>query len=86
MHEGALDTNWCIGCYPFQDGDAFVVDDCPHMFLVGNQPRFETTTIKGALDQVVRLIAVPKFRETGEMVLLDAETLIPEIVRFSVGK
>lgn len=77
----APDTLWC---YPFQDGDAFVVKDCPHVYLVGNQPKFKTTVIEGSNGQSVRLVAVPRFKETGELLLLDAETLEIEIVKFSL--
>lgn len=52
--------------------------------MAGNQPRFETDLIEGPNGQAVRLIAVPKFKETGEIVLLDAETLEPEVVKFEV--
>ncbi|KAL8685184.1 MAG: hypothetical protein Q9218_007916, partial [Villophora microphyllina] len=77
----APDTLWC---YPFQDRDPFVIEECPHVFFVGNQPRYGTMVIEGPAGQAVRLICVPKFRETGEIVLLDTDTLEPEIVRFHV--
>nr|POF03048.1 dna polymerase subunit delta-2 [Quercus suber] len=77
----APDTLWC---YPFQDGDQFVLKECPHVYLAGSQPSFETAVIEGPVGQQVRLIAVPKFRETGELVLLDAESLVPEIVKFEL--
>ena len=35
----APDTLWC---YPFQDGDQFVLKECPHVFLVGNLPSYTT--------------------------------------------
>ena len=54
------------------------------MFFVGNQPRFETTVIEGPTGQTVRLIAIPRFKETGEMVLLDTDTLEVEVVRFEI--
>ena len=73
-----------VGCYPFQENDPFVIDECPHVYFVGNQPRFETTVIEGSAEQTVRLIAVPKFKETGEVVLLDTDTLEVEIVRFDI--
>lgn len=73
-----------IGCYPFQDKDQFVIEECPHVYFVGSQPAFETTVIEGPAGQTVRLIAVPKFKETGELILLDMDTLEPEIVRFEV--
>jgi DNA polymerase delta subunit 2 len=52
---------------------------------VGNQPSFGTAVIAGPLGQEVRLIAVPKFREEGIVVLLDSETLEVECVKFKVG-
>lgn len=40
--------------------------------------------IEGPAGQTVRLICVPKFKETGEIVLLDTDTLEPEIVKIHV--
>jgi DNA polymerase delta subunit 2 len=77
----APDTLWC---YPYQEGDAFVMKECPHVFFVGNQPKFETIQVEGPLGQVVRVIAVPEFKKTGEVVLLDLETLEPELVKVEV--
>jgi DNA polymerase delta subunit 2 len=77
----APDTLWC---YPFQDGDAFVMKECPHVFFVGNQPKFETRAIEGPLGQMVLIVAVPTFKDTGEVVLLDLETLEPELVKIDV--
>ncbi|CAK4034564.1 DNA polymerase subunit delta-2 [Lecanosticta acicola] len=77
----APDTLWC---YPFQDGDRFVMREAPHVYFVGNQPKFETSVIEGPQGQAVRLVAVPKFKETGEIVLMDLETLVPELVKIEV--
>ncbi|KAL8714663.1 MAG: hypothetical protein Q9220_001612 [cf. Caloplaca sp. 1 TL-2023] len=77
----APDTLWC---YPFQDNDPFVIEECPHVYFVGNQPRYDTMVIEGPVGQAVRLICVPRFRETGEIVLLDTDTLEPEVIRFEV--
>jgi DNA polymerase delta subunit 2 len=77
----APDTLWC---FPFQDGDRFVMKECPHVYFVGNQPKFETSVIEGPHGQKVRLVAVPKFKETGEVVLLDMETLEAEVVKFEI--
>jgi DNA polymerase delta subunit 2 len=77
----APDTLWC---YPFQDRDQFVIEKCPHVFFVGNQPRFDSTVIEGHDGQQVRLMTIPDFHQTGELVLLDADTLEPEIVHFDV--
>ena len=77
----APDTLWC---YPFQDGDQFVLKECPHVFIVGNQPKFETTIIEGPRGERVRLVTVPKFSETGEIVVMNMETLVPEVIKFEV--
>ncbi|KAK4694532.1 DNA polymerase delta subunit 2, partial [Lecanoromycetidae sp. Uapishka_2] len=77
----APDTLWC---YPFQDKDQFVIEECPHVYFVGSQPRFESTVIEGPTGQTVRLIAVPKFQDSGEVVLLDMDTLEPEVMKFEV--
>ena len=77
----APDTLWC---YPFQDRDQFVIEECPHVFFVGNQPRFDTAVIDGPGDQKVRLITIPRFHKTGELVLVDSETLEVEVVKFDV--
>lgn len=77
----APDTLWC---YPFQDGDAFVMKECPHVFFVGNQPRFETVVVEGPEGQSVRVVAVPEFKKSGEVVVLDLETLEPEVVRVGI--
>ncbi|KAF1823941.1 uncharacterized protein K489DRAFT_387582 [Dissoconium aciculare CBS 342.82] len=73
-----------LPCYPFQDGDKFVIKECPHIYIMGNQPRFETGVIEGPQGQEVRLISVPRFRETGEVVVLDLESLEVEIVRIEI--
>jgi DNA polymerase delta subunit 2 len=77
-------ANTHSGCYPFQDKDQFVIEECPHVYFVGNQPRYDTTVIDGPAGQHVRLVTIPKFHTTGELVLLDVETLEVEIVKFDV--
>ena len=83
-HETLILMDGQIGCYPFQDKDQFVIEECPHVYFVGNQPAFETAIIEGPAGQSVRLIAIPKFKETGEMVVLDMDTLEVEAVKFEV--
>lgn len=48
---------------------------CPHLYFVGNQPEFGTRMIHGPEGQRVRLVAVPSFVESKEVVLVDMETL-----------
>ena len=61
-----------------------MIKDCPHVFVAGNQPAFETAVVEGPQERKCRVVAVPKFKETGEIVLLDAETLEVEVVKFQV--
>ncbi|KAF5710437.1 DNA polymerase delta subunit 2 [Fusarium mundagurra] len=76
----APDTLWS---YPFQDDDPFVMQNCPHLFFVGNQPHFSTKVIHGPEGQSVRLVTVPSFAETKEVVLIDTETLEVERVKIA---
>ncbi|KAI8562086.1 hypothetical protein RHMOL_Rhmol03G0007500 [Rhododendron molle] len=59
-----------LGCYPFTDRDPFFVESCPHVYFVGNQDRYDTRIIKGSEGQVVRLVCIPRFGETGIAVVL----------------
>ena len=61
--------------YPFQDDEPFVMTACPHLFFVGCQPEFGTKVIQGPDGQMVRLITVPSFSSSREVVLVDTETL-----------
>lgn len=73
-----------IGCYPFQEKDQFVIEECPHVYFVGNQPRFGSNVIEGPGGQQVRLVTIPGFHASGEIVLLDTETLEVELVKFDI--
>ena len=61
-----------------------MIEACPHVFFVGNQPRFNTTVIDGPAGQQVRLVTIPPFASTGEIVLLNTDTLDVELVKFDV--
>ncbi|CAK7273215.1 DNA polymerase delta small subunit Cdc1 [Sporothrix epigloea] len=76
----APDTLWS---YPYQEDDPFVIDDCPHVYFAGSQPAFGTRVITGPEGQNVRLIAVPAFSETCEVVLLDTETLDVSVMKIA---
>ncbi|KAI1390964.1 DNA polymerase alpha/epsilon subunit B-domain-containing protein [Hypoxylon trugodes] len=78
----APDTLWS---YPFQDDDPFVMQTCPHLYFVGCQPEFGTKVVQGPEGQTVRLIAVPSFAATQELVLVDTETLEVSKVKITAG-
>ncbi|KAK0720057.1 DNA polymerase alpha/epsilon subunit B-domain-containing protein [Lasiosphaeris hirsuta] len=71
------------GAYPFQDDEPFVMKECPHLYFIGCQPEFGTTVITGPDGQVVRLVLIPSFSATREVVLVDMETLDISTVKFT---
>ncbi|EPS71644.1 hypothetical protein M569_03114, partial [Genlisea aurea] len=64
-----------LGCYPFTDRDPFFIETCPHVYFVGNQDEYESSSIQGAEGQVVRLISIPSFAETATAVVLNLRNL-----------
>ncbi|MBA0572205.1 hypothetical protein Golob_002562 [Gossypium lobatum] len=55
-----------LGCYPFTDRDPFLIDSCPDVYFVG---------LEG---QLVRLICIPRFCETGVAVVDSSSESIRE--------
>lgn len=37
------------GIYPFPDADPFIIHHRPHVYVIGNQPEFETALVGGKL-------------------------------------
>ncbi|KAL2177909.1 DNA polymerase alpha/epsilon subunit B-domain-containing protein [Thermothelomyces heterothallicus CBS 202.75] len=77
----APDTLWA---YPFQEDEPFVMKECPHLYFVGCQPEFGTKVIEGPQGQMVRLVLVPSFAATKEIVLIDTETLDVSKVKITI--
>ena len=77
-------SNKAGGCYPFQSDEPFVLEESPHVFFIGNQPAFGTTLVSGPSDQSVRLIAVPSFKDTGQVVLVSTDTLEVQLLQVSL--
>ncbi|GMM28229.1 DNA-directed DNA polymerase delta subunit [Martiniozyma asiatica (nom. inval.)] len=71
----APDTLWC---YPYEDSDPFTLKETPHIYVVGNQPKFESSLVylkrKDDSTATVRVLAVPEFSESGQCVILNAAT------------
>ncbi|GMI01237.1 hypothetical protein TrVE_jg13776 [Triparma verrucosa] len=68
--------------YPFQDQDPFVIgkNDVPHVLFAGGCEKFETKVVAG-----VRLVCVPDFDSTKEVVLVNLENFECEVVKFEVS-
>ncbi|ORY25755.1 DNA polymerase alpha/epsilon subunit B-domain-containing protein [Naematelia encephala] len=76
----APDTLWI---YPFPDADPFIIHHRPDVYVLGNQPEFETILV-GDPGSQTRIILLPSFATTGQMCLLCLETLEVKIVGFEV--
>ncbi|KAF2133992.1 hypothetical protein P153DRAFT_330716 [Dothidotthia symphoricarpi CBS 119687] len=63
-----------LACYPFQDDDPLLVRECPHVYFAGGQAAFGTRVIRGGEGQSVVLVCVPRFREGGQVVVVDLES------------
>ncbi|XP_043690480.1 DNA polymerase delta small subunit [Telopea speciosissima] len=74
-----------LGCYPFTDRDPFFIENCPHVYFVGNQSKYETRLFRGAEGQMIRLIAIPKFCETGFAIVLNMKNLECHALSFSTN-
>lgn len=84
----APDTLWC---YPFKSTDPFVLKHRPDILVVGNQPAYASAVYKcdgGAAagedddeeDQGCRVVLVPEFARTKQVVLLNLASLETKLV------
>jgi len=73
-----------LGCYPFDDDDPFVIQECPHVYFAANQSQFQTREIQGEEGQMVRLVLVPSFAHTQTIVLVNLNNLQVHPIQFSI--
>jgi DNA polymerase delta subunit 2 len=74
-----------LSCYPFTDTDPFVIEqgDAPHVYFAGNQEKFESVLVEGGDKKFrTRVVCVPSFQKTGEVVLVDTASLEASVVSF----
>ena len=67
-----------LRCFPFRDGDPFVIEKAPHVFFAGCQASYGEELIfqhKNSQESAVKLISVPTFALARSIVLLDLESL-----------
>lgn len=53
----------------------------PHVFFVGNQPRFETAIVDHGGGSKTRVVLLPRFSDNGEVILVNPATLEVKAVR-----
>lgn len=72
-----------LGCYPFHELDPFVLETLPHVFLVGNQEKFETKKLDLGGKKEVLLVTLPRFSQTSSLILLHLKDLNCQQLIFS---
>lgn len=83
----APDTLWT---YPYADRDPFVFEDCPDVYIVGNQDTFDCRTVdtrhqteaSGTVVSRCLMISLPRFSRTGQVVLVNVRSLECEVLNF----
>jgi len=73
-----------LGCFPVSKGvvDPFILRHSPHVYFVANQDKFETRLADAPYK--IRIVSVPSFSKTQEVVILDLATLECSTVSFQV--
>lgn len=78
-------------CYPFEDSDPFTLSETPHIFFAGNQDKFGWEKVyfneygaetKDKSKLSITVVSIPRFSESGQLVLIDEETLECEAINF----
>ncbi|KAJ7134983.1 DNA polymerase alpha/epsilon subunit B-domain-containing protein [Mycena crocata] len=82
MAPTAPDTLWC---HPYFSADPFLISETPHLYIVGGQQRFATKMVVAEESQKkCRIVLVPRFAETGILVLVNLRTLGVRTVKFGI--
>jgi len=66
-----------LRCYPLTK-DPFLIKSSPHVYFCANQSEFDTKV----LDNGTRLICVPSFKKTRQIVLIDLRDLSVFTIKF----
>ncbi|CAD6896358.1 unnamed protein product [Tilletia controversa] len=75
----APDTLWC---YPFNTDDPFLIRETPDIYFIGNQPAFATTLYENPDGHQTRVVLLPRFSQSGDVVLVNLRTLECELVNY----
>lgn len=80
----APDTLWC---HPYFTSDPFIIQNTPDIYIVGGQPKFATRLVveengESGRQKRCRVVLVPRFSETGVLVLVNLRTLKVKTVKF----
>ncbi|KAJ7109147.1 DNA polymerase alpha/epsilon subunit B-domain-containing protein [Mycena epipterygia] len=88
MAPTAPDTLWC---HPYFSADPFLISETPDLYIVGGQRRFGTKMVvdssdkDGEVQKRCRIVLVPRFADTGMLVLVNLRTLDVKCVKFGIN-
>lgn len=71
-----------LACYPYYEEDPFILTEKPHVYFSGNCKEFNTELVKTEDGSKIRLICIPAFSETKQVVLLNLRTLDCNAMKF----
>ena len=74
-----------LGCYPYFKNDPFIITRTPHLYFIGNQPRFESVLLTQHDGQKTRVVLIPRFSETGQVILVNPMNLDIKVVSIGTG-
>jgi DNA polymerase delta subunit 2 len=78
----APDTLWC---HPYFTTDPFIIQALPDIYAIGCQPEYATSVVKDpASAGRCRVVLVPRFKDTGIIVLVNLKTLQAKKVKFEL--
>ena len=69
--------------YPFYKDEPFIIRESPHVIFFGNQPSFETALIEENSVKT-RIILLPEFSKTGQVVLFDLQKCTPHVLQITL--
>lgn len=72
-----------LHCYPYDNWDPFTLDETPHLYVVGNQREAGHRTVELKCGAVTA-VCVPRFCDTGEVVMVNTRTLEVKVAKFGL--
>ncbi|KAJ7734948.1 DNA polymerase alpha/epsilon subunit B-domain-containing protein [Mycena maculata] len=87
MAPTAPDTLWC---HPYFSADPFLISETPDLYVVGGQQQFGTKMVvesdkyTGKTQKRCRIVLVPRFADTGILVLVNMRTMAVKCVKFGI--
>ncbi|UZJ57503.1 hypothetical protein CBS101457_006823 [Exobasidium rhododendri] len=64
-----------LSCYPLSDRDPFLIEEAPDVYFIGNQERFATRLYECSDGHSIRVVLLPNFAASGEVMLVQPSTL-----------